>query len=224
MSKSFTFKQFHIDIGSCGMPVSTDGVLLGAWTNISECSQILDIGTGTGLLSLMSAQRNSDAHVDAIELMPIAAEVARLNFSQSPWKERLVLIHQDFLSYQTAYKYDAIICNPPYFNNGEQSLKGERSTARHTDSLPFDKLLLHCKTLISSTGRASFILPVFEGEIFIKIAKSCDFHLTKITKVKTTEKNHRLAFLLSYLFFLIFIKRVHSQFMMEMDIATTLLS
>lgn len=188
MSKSFTFKQFHIDIGSCGMPVSTDGVLLGAWTNISECSQILDIGAGTGLLSLISAQRNSNAHIDAIELMPIAAEVARLNFSQSPWKERLVLIHQDFLSYQTAYEYDAIICNPPYFNNGEQSLKGERSTARHTDSLPFDKLLQHCKTLISSTGRASFILPVFEGEIFIKIAKGCDFHLTKITKVKTTEK------------------------------------
>ncbi|MCE7537121.1 tRNA1(Val) (adenine(37)-N6)-methyltransferase [Aliivibrio fischeri] len=188
MSKNFTFKQFHIDIGSCGMPVSTDGVLLGAWADIRACSQILDIGTGTGLLSLMSAQRNSDAHVDAIELMPIAAEVARLNFSQSPWKERLVLIHQDFLTYQAPHKYDAIICNPPYFNNGEQSQKGERSTARHTDSLPFDKLLQHCKTLISPTGRASFILPVFEGELFIKVAKNDDFHLTKITKVKTTEK------------------------------------
>ncbi|WP_063663473.1 tRNA1(Val) (adenine(37)-N6)-methyltransferase [Aliivibrio fischeri] len=188
MSKSFTFKQFHIDIGSCGMPVSTDGVLLGAWADIRACSQILDIGAGTGLLSLMSAQRNSDAHIDAIELMPIAANVARLNFYQSPWKERLTLIHHDFLTYQAPHKYDAIICNPPYFNNGEQSQKGERSTARHTDSLPFDKLLQHCKTLISPTGRASFILPVFEGELFIKVAKNDDFHLTKITKVKTTEK------------------------------------
>ena len=88
MNKGFTFKQFHINIGLCGMPVSTDGVLLGAWANIEQSKNILDIGCGTGLLSLMSAQRNENSHVDAVELMPLAAEVALQNFVQSPWKNR----------------------------------------------------------------------------------------------------------------------------------------
>lgn len=188
MNKSFTFKQFHIEIGACGMPVSTDGILLGSWANIHNCGTLLDIGTGTGLLSLMCAQRNATTHVHAIELMPIAAEMARFNFSQSPWENRLTLIHQDVLTYQSESKYDAIICNPPYFNTGEQSLKGERSTARHTDSLPFEQLLQQCKTLISPRGRASFILPTIEGEQFIDIAKHHEFYLTKLTKIKTTEK------------------------------------
>ncbi|MBB1313929.1 tRNA1(Val) (adenine(37)-N6)-methyltransferase [Aliivibrio sp. SR45-2] len=188
MNKGFTFKLFHINIGLCGMPVSTDGVLLGAWANIEQSKNILDIGCGTGLLSLMSAQRNENSHVDAVELMPLAAEVALQNFIQSPWKNRLHLIHQDILHYHPAHLYDAIICNPPYFNNGEQSQKGERSIARHTDSLPFDKLLKCCKALMSSKGRASFILPFIEGNQFIEIAKKHSFHLTKLTKIQTTEK------------------------------------
>lgn len=188
MNKSFTFKQFHIEIGECGMPVSTDGVLLGAWANITNSLSIIDIGCGTGLLSLMCAQREALSHIDAVELMPAAAKIAQENISRSPWYGRIQLFHQDILSYLPEKKYDAIICNPPYFNNGEQSKKGERSFARHTDSLSFGDLLSQSKKLLSSKGRASFILPLFEGTKFIEIAKSDGFNLTKLTKVKTTEK------------------------------------
>ncbi|WP_375321772.1 tRNA1(Val) (adenine(37)-N6)-methyltransferase [Aliivibrio logei] len=188
MNKGFTFKQFHVDIGRCGMPVSTDGVLLGAWANIKNSLTILDIGCGTGLLSLMCAQREPLSQIDAVELMPTAAEIAQTNFSNSLWSQRIELFHQNILSYRPEKKYDSIICNPPYFNNGEQSKKGERSTARHTDTLPFTDLLTQCKKLLSLRGRASFILPLVEGEQFIEIAKSCNFMLTKLTKIKTTEK------------------------------------
>lgn len=188
MNKSFTFKQFHIEIGDCGMPVSTDGVLLGSWANIINSLSIIDIGSGTGLLSLMCAQREAQSHIDAIELMPAAAKITQTNIDRSPWHERIQLFHQDILSYLPEKKYDAIICNPPYFNNGEQSQKGDRSFARHTDSLSFSDLLSQSKKLLAPKGRASFILPLFEGTKFIEIAKNDGFHLTKLTKVKTTEK------------------------------------
>ena len=188
MNKSFTFKQFRIDIGQCGMPVSTDGVLLGAWATINNSLSILDIGCGTGLLSLMCAQREPLSQIDAVELMPVAVEVAQTNFQNSIWTKQITLFHQDILSFSPQKKYDAIICNPPYFNSGEQSQKGERSVARHTDALPFVDLLAQCKKLLSSQGRASFILPLIEGEKFIEIAKNHDFKLTKLTKIKTTEK------------------------------------
>lgn len=188
MNKSFTFKQFHIDIGECGMPVSTDGVLLGAWANIINSLSIIDIGCGTGLLSLMCAQREALSKIDAVELMPTAVEVAQVNFLNSKWAERIELFHQDILTFIPNKTYDAIICNPPYFNNGEQSQKGDRSVARHTDSLSFSDLLLQSKKLLSPKGRASFILPLVEGEQFIEMAKKTGFSLTKLTKVKTTEK------------------------------------
>ena len=188
MNKSFTFKQFHIEIGECGMPVSTDGVLLGAWANIENSLSIIDIGCGTGLLSLMCAQREPLSHIDAVELMPAATRVAQKNIDHSPWHDRIQLFHQDILTYLPEKKYDAIICNPPYFNNGEQSQKGERSFARHTDALSFADLLSQSKKLLSPKGQASFILPLFEGTKFIEIAKNDGFHLTQLTQVKTTEK------------------------------------
>ncbi len=188
MNKSFTFKKFHVDIGQCGMPVSTDGVLLGAWANIAKSPQILDIGCGTGLLSLMCAQREQSSHIDAIELMPIAVDVAIHNVNQSLWSKRINVIHQNILTYWPEIQYQAIICNPPYFTTGEQSQKGERASARHTNSLPFIDLLAHCKKLLSPNGRASFILPCFEGEQFINISKKLGFNLTRLTKIKTTEK------------------------------------
>ena len=188
MNKSFTFKQFHIEIGECGMPVSTDGVLLGSWANIGNSLSIIDIGCGTGLLSLMCAQREARSHIDAVELMPAAAKIAQTNIERSPWSERIELFHQDILFFLPSKKYDSIICNPPYFTTGEQSQKGERSTARHTDSLSFNDLLSQSKKLLSEKGRASFILSLFEGTKSIEIAKNNGFNLTKLTKVKTTEK------------------------------------
>ncbi len=156
----FTFKRFHIDDTRCGMPVSTDGVLLGAWAPLTQAKHILDLGAGSGLLSLMAAQR-SHAAITAVELDPQAALDCLSNFSASPWAARLSIVCCDIQSYcqHQAQRFDHIICNPPYFDNGPQSSKGARASARHTDSLSFDTLLQSIKQLLATDGNASLILP-----------------------------------------------------------------
>ncbi|MCL1138657.1 tRNA1(Val) (adenine(37)-N6)-methyltransferase [Shewanella pneumatophori] len=160
----FTFKRFHIDDSRCGMPVSTDGVLLGAWAPLAKAKSILDIGAGSGLLSLMAAQR-SEACITAVELDPLAAADCLNNFSASPWSARLAIVCTDIASYSAAQlganspRFEHIICNPPYFANGPQSDNSARATARHTNSLSFDTLLECIKTLLADNGAASVILP-----------------------------------------------------------------
>ncbi|MGS0824521.1 tRNA1(Val) (adenine(37)-N6)-methyltransferase [Shewanella sp. 0m-8] len=157
----FTFKQFHIDDNRCGMPVSTDGVLLGAWAPLSQAQTILDIGAGSGLLSLMAAQR-SQAKITAIELDDQAALDCQHNFNASAWSDRLELICCDIQAYcQNGHskQFEHIICNPPYFANGPQSSNASRATARHTDSLSFEALLAAIKQLLAPEGQASLILP-----------------------------------------------------------------
>ncbi|MDR8525025.1 tRNA1(Val) (adenine(37)-N6)-methyltransferase [Shewanella fidelis] len=160
----FTFKRFHIDDSRCGMPVSTDGVLLGAWAPLTEAKSILDIGAGSGLLSLMAAQR-SQAYITAVELEPLAAADCLNNFAASPWSARLALVCSDIASYAQAYSqskaalFEHIICNPPYFANGPQSDNSARAAARHTDSLSFDTLLQSIKALLAENGTVSLILP-----------------------------------------------------------------
>ena len=158
----FSFKQFHIDDRRCGMPVSTDGVLLGAWSPLSASKNILDIGAGSGLLSLMAAQR-SMANITAIELDESAALDCQNNFSLSPWADRLTLLTcsiQQYCTLAIRHSFDHIICNPPYFDNGPQSSSALRAAARHTDSLSFDELLAAISSLLSPTGQASLILPL----------------------------------------------------------------
>lgn len=121
----FTFKQFHVDDSHCGMPVSTDGVLLGAWAPLTQAKTILDIGAGSGLLSLMAAQR-SEAVIQALEIDPLAAQDCQHNIDQSPWSDRITLIQADLLQWyplaqtQAQTQFDHILCNPPYFDNGPQ--------------------------------------------------------------------------------------------------------
>ncbi|WP_231897915.1 tRNA1(Val) (adenine(37)-N6)-methyltransferase [Vibrio tapetis] len=199
ITKDFNFKQFSIYGGMSGMPVSTDGILLGAWSTIEKSENILDIGTGTGLLSLMCAQRNQQAKITAIELDDHAYEAATHNFSHSPWQERLCLKHQNILTWQPEVTFDHIICNPPYFNHGEQARLQQRAAARHTDTLPHDKLLLKAWGLLSVEGRASFILPKMEGDQFIQLATSQGWSLTRYCEVKTSTRKpvSRLLFELS---------------------------
>ena len=113
---SFTFKQFHINQQHCAMKVGTDGILLGAWVDVSDCQRILDMGTGTGLVALMIAQRSHEhCQIEAVELDPLAAQQAQENFQASPWHNRLHLTRQDVQTYcqQTAYQFDLIVANPP---------------------------------------------------------------------------------------------------------------
>ncbi|QQX82446.1 methyltransferase [Shewanella sp. KX20019] len=157
----FSFKQFHIDDSRCGMPVSTDGVLLGAWAPLTDAKTILDIGAGSGLLSLMARQR-SQAKITAIELDQSAALDCQYNFNQSPWSASFTLLTSSIQQYCTTaekQRFDHIICNPPYFDNGPQSSSSLRATARHTDRLSFDELLGAICFLLSPAGQASLILP-----------------------------------------------------------------
>ncbi len=199
-TKGFTFKQFTIYAGNSGMPVSTDGVLLGAWAQAPEDGNLLDIGTGTGLLALMCAQRYSRLSIDAVEIETAALSIARKNFAASPWSQRLHLQQGDILALTFAQRFDAIICNPPYFNSGQTSEKIPRATARHTLTLDHQSLLWRCHALLKPDGKASFILPLTEGEQFIELAHQCGLHLTRCCRVKPSDKKpcHRLLLELSH--------------------------
>ncbi|MCL1127423.1 tRNA1(Val) (adenine(37)-N6)-methyltransferase [Shewanella surugensis] len=183
----FTFKQFHIDDSHCGMPVSTDGVLLGAWAKLTQARTVLDIGAGSGLLSLMAAQR-SQAYITAIELDDDAIKACQHNFNASLWSERLMAHHcaiQDFIADPLSFEH--IICNPPYFTNGPQALSASRSAARHTDTLNFDELLSAIKKLLSQTGTASLILPSVSLQSFLTLLPRHQLNLQQIVDVASVE-------------------------------------
>lgn len=166
MSNSyFQFKQFTIQQEGCAMKVGTDGVLLGAWTDCQSAHRILDIGTGTGLIALMLAQR-SEATIIGIEINECAVEQAKKNIQKSPWSSRIDIQHISFQDYlqQTTPSFDLIVSNPPYFDKSLKSPSKERSIARHTDTLTFEEILEGCKALLNENGRLCLILPFQEGK------------------------------------------------------------
>ncbi|PTP04878.1 tRNA (adenosine(37)-N6)-methyltransferase TrmM [Vibrio splendidus] len=194
-TKSFNFKKFSIYGGQSGMPVSTDGVLLGAWVSLPQRSCVLDIGTGTGLLALMAAQRFEDASISAIDIDQHAIDAATVNIEQSPWQDRISLHHGSVLTTDFSQRFDAIICNPPYFNSGEQAQQSQRATARHTNSLDHLELAQRCFEITTDAATASFILPTTEGEGFIKLAQQCGWYLAKRLDVKTTDRKSAIRVL-----------------------------
>lgn len=198
MSKRFDFKQFGVDIGQCGMPVSTDGVLLGAWSTAKTSNRILDIGTGTGLLALMLAQRFQSAAITAIELDSTAFETASRNFTASPWPQRIKALHQDVTSWHSPDLFDHIVCNPPYFTSGEQASSTKRANARHTETLSHLALIKALSSLITPEGEANLILPTPEGEIFCNIAHENGLNLVRRTEVRTLADKPPTRLLLSF--------------------------
>ncbi|HOT13640.1 MAG TPA: methyltransferase [Bacteroidales bacterium] len=182
----FQFKKFTINQEKCGMPVNTDSVLLGAWANVDNCNKILDIGTGTGILSLMMAQR-CNATIDAVEIDEASYLQALTNFEQSDWGDR---INAYFCSIQefaasTSSKYELLICNPPYFANAVKSTNHQKKTARHTDTLSFENLISATMHLLEDKGRLSLILPYSEGCIFIALAAKEGLFCVRKTNVKS---------------------------------------
>lgn len=172
---SFTFKQFAISQDRCAMKVGTDGVLLGAWARVVHCRRVLDIGTGTGLVALMAAQR-SRAHIVAIDLDADAVAQATANVAASPWPARIQVMEVDAreidnsdVSIQNSesthpeanseFLFDAILCNPPFFENALKSPDAARTMARHTDTLSFDELARSAARLLSPEGELSVIIP-----------------------------------------------------------------
>lgn len=183
----FEFKQFRIVQDKCAMKVGTDGVLLGAWTPIDNSPQsILDIGAGTGLLSLMMAQRTDAEQIDAVEIDALAHEQAVDNFENSPWADRLFCYHaglEDFAN-QIDHSYDLIISNPPFFSENYYSLEKTRDQARFQDSLPFDLLIEAVEFFLSENGIFSVIVPFKEEQKIMYLAAEFDIHPFKVTRVK----------------------------------------
>jgi tRNA1Val (adenine37-N6)-methyltransferase len=176
----FQFKQFRIEQQRAAMKVGTDGVLLGAWCNVDNVSRLLDIGTGTGLIALMAAQRSAAA-VDAIELNEEAAADARFNFLQSPWSNRITLYCIDFLHYcqQTNNRYDLIVSNPPFFVRSLQPDNEGVAMARHNDTLPFDRLLAGVARLLMPNGRLAVIIPADSFDHFREEARLAGLYLSQ---------------------------------------------
>lgn len=197
MSNShFNFKQFSVHQDMCSMKVGTDGVLLGAWTNTENANRILDIGTGTGLIALMLAQR-TDATIVAVDAEENACNQATINFNASPWKERLSIIHSKIQDYQTDEKFDLIVSNPPYFTGYYSSDDLSRDVARSADVLlPYEDLITAAKRLLKDTGRISLILPADQQGKLVNIALEKGFVVSRCTKVMTkTGKEHKRVLL-----------------------------
>jgi tRNA1Val (adenine37-N6)-methyltransferase len=197
----FQFKHFTIQQDRCAMKVGTDSVLLGAWTPIDNLPfSILDIGAGTGILSLMLAQRSNAEQIDAIEIDEEAYEQCVENFENSPWGDRLFCFHAglDEFVEEPEDEYDLIISNPPFYTDDYKSENAARDIARFEDALPFEDLLEAADLLLSEKGIFSVILPYKEETKFIDLAKNFELFPFKITRVKgtpTTEiKRSLLAF------------------------------
>lgn len=159
-SSIFRFKQFSIHQDRCAMKVGTDGVLLGAWCGQKEQPQrILDIGTGTGTIALMVAQRFPNASVTALEIDPRAAQQAAENASKSPFADRIEVVQANIFDWQANRTFDLIVCNPPYYPNGPQSATPERTTARHAGSFSINTLLEKAVELSHSNSTLSLVLP-----------------------------------------------------------------
>lgn len=184
--KGFTFKQFHITHSRCAMKVGTDGTLLGAWATLPHCAtHILDIGTGTGLIAIMAAQRHPEALIDAIDIDADCIAQAKDNVADCPWAERIMLHHSSLQAYNAEHIYDVILSNPPYFVDSLLSPDKKRSTARHTATLSFEQLCDGVIRLLSPEGRFCVILPPAETSLFCSSARGKLF-LTRQTEVWST--------------------------------------
>ena len=189
MNQPFRFKHFSIHQDRCAMKIGTDGVLLGAWASLAnEPFSILDIGTGTGVIALMLAQRSNAELIDALEIDEDAYEQAVENFENSEWGDRLFCYHAAFDEFveemQDEEKYDLIISNPPFFSSEYSSGNEKRDQARFAGALPFEELLQGVATLLSKRGKFNVVLPKKEEADFLKMAKSEGLFPQRITNVR----------------------------------------
>ena len=207
----FQFKQFSIQQDQCAMKVGTDGVLLGAWAPIEhQPISILDIGTGTGLIALMLAQRSSAEHpslqgelakqIDALEIDENAFEQAVNNFENSPWSDRLFCFHAglDEFMEEPEDEYDLIVSNPPFYAEDYKTDSEQRDLARFQDALPFEDLVAAADLLLSENGIFAVIIPFKEEERFIDLCADVELFPIKVTRVKGSHTTPIVRSLLAF--------------------------
>ncbi len=196
----FSFKKFTVFHDKSAHKVGVDGVTLGSWADVKEATNILDIGTGSGLIALMLAQRTTGAKIVAVEFDKDSFCQAKENFQASEWNERMEVFHsslQNFATSQTE-KYDLIVSNPPFFENSLKAKGQSRTNARHTDTLSQDDLLNSVDKLLTKNGRFCVILPVLEAQKLVQKAEKLGFYLNKLTKLSHTDKKEPKRWLLEF--------------------------
>jgi len=190
--KPFKFKEFTVHQERCAMKIGTDGVLLGAWTSVEHNPyNVLDIGSGTGILSLMIAQRSHADQIEAIEIDDDAFEQCVENFENSPWADRLFCFHASLLEYIEAVdeKFDLIICNPPFYTEDYKTKDSARDLARFSDAMPLEHIIFAVINFLSEKGKFSIVLPFKDEQKYIEEASLIDLFPNRILRVRGNEKS-----------------------------------
>ncbi len=203
MKNTFKFKQFTINQDKCAMKIGTDAVLLGAWANLeNESFSVLDIGSGTGVIALMLAQRSYAELIDAIEIDDNAYEQCVENFENSPWSDRLFCYHVSLEEFTKEIddKYDLIISNPPFYQDDYKSENTQRDLARFEDAMPFEHLVISTSKLLSDNGVFAVIIPFKEEEHFISLASKVNLLPNKILHVKGNPSTKTVRSLIEFSF------------------------
>ena len=193
----FRFKQFCINHDRCAMKVGTDGVLLGAWGCV-EGRRILDIGTGTGLIALMAAQRNPEAKVWGVDIDEEAVLQAQENIAESPFCSRIECILKDVLAFETKELYDAILCNPPFFTEDTLPDDKSRALARNNKNLPFPLLIKKVADLLADDGVFSLVVPSGLVQEIVGLCLENGLHLVRRCQVHTTAQKPPRRTLLAF--------------------------
>jgi tRNA1Val (adenine37-N6)-methyltransferase len=197
----FHFKEFLVDQTNCPMKINTDGVLLGAIVNLDNATKILDIGTGTGVIALMMAQRNNNTLIDAIDIDFNAFEKAKENFDHSLFHAQLTAHHHGFKEYfelKPIVKYDLIVSNPPFFLNALHSPNQTKNIARHTDENFFIDLIHYASNHLNPQGILELVLPIDISLMLQNIAASYNFKLLRCIEVKSFESKAPFRHIISF--------------------------
>lgn len=198
----FQFKEFQVEDHLSTMKVGTDAMLLGSWVDTTYCNRMLDVGTGSGVIAMMLAQRCT-GQIDAIELDQDSARQAAENFKHAPWKKNLYIYHGDFNEYvkQTANIYDGIVCNPPFFFNSLKSEKYRNNLARHQNTLSFSQLVSGARKLLKSHGKFSVIIPFMALDGFSDLILYNEMYISRQTLVFPKPNSEPVRCLLEARFF-----------------------
>lgn len=188
MKNSFSFQQFTIHHDRCAMKVGTDGVLLGAWADLSVARSILDVGCGSGLIALMAAQRAPEVGVWGIDVDAPSVEQAIENVAASPFACRIRLSLQDVCTFAPSLQFDHVLCNPPYYTEDTLPPDEARMRARHTAGLSLETLLAHVTRLTSPEGLFSLILPTTTADAFVTHALSQGWYVARVCYVRTVAR------------------------------------
>ncbi|MGN0019585.1 MAG: tRNA1(Val) (adenine(37)-N6)-methyltransferase [Sphingobacterium hotanense] len=198
MGSVFQFKQFAVDQQDCPMRINTDGVILGAYASTHSPQHILDIGTGTGVIALMLAQRFEDATVTGVEIDELAAHTAKENFTASPFVDRLELVNSDIFLWNPSINYDLIVSNPPFYINSLHNPDARRKTAKHTDVAFFEGLLRFVALYLKSTGKLQIIVPVELKDFLVSMAATQGLHLLEELKIRSFDDAEPIRLILSF--------------------------